>query len=163
MHRTEKFFKVLTKLSPRPSSWLCSPQWRRWSCAPPPRPWPGVWSLVSHLLRKVPLHDGQWVDRVPIGLWKSDEDQQQVGWGTRLAMGDHCLSTCFSWQPIWWNPPSFNQINLLLDQKFPFEVKSYLRHLPGETIVICDAWHWQSWNWKPPTQQGGYSNISNVC
>ena len=58
VHRTEKFLKVFTKPSPRPSSWLCSPQWRRWSRAPPPRPWPGVWSLVSHLLRKVPLHNG---------------------------------------------------------------------------------------------------------
>ena len=36
-----------------------------------------------------------------------------------------------------------------------------MRHLPGETIVICDPW--QSWNWKPPPQQGGDSNISNVC
>ena len=36
-----------------------------------------------------------------------------------------------------------------------------MRHLPGETIVICDPW--QSWNWKPPPQQGSDSNISNVC
>ena len=83
------------------------------------------------------------------------------GTAAQWAMGDHCLSTCFSWQPIWWNPPSFNQFNLLQDQKFPFEVKIYMRHLPGKTIVICDAW--QSWNWKPPPQQGSDSNISNVC